>query len=127
MQYDLLKLARSHKENSFGTQASRRSTITAFVKALDERGFSRTVRQSGVAIKERHVQKAVHVWQGEGISSRTICNRLSHIRRFCEWQGKPGVLKSDNCSGLRTSGVVLENIASWGSDYLRMKLPSGSH
>ena len=31
------------------------------------------------------------------------------------------------CSGLRTSGVVLENIAVLGSDYLRTKRPFGSH
>ena len=31
------------------------------------------------------------------------------------------------CSDLRTSTVVLENITVFGSDYLRMKLPLGSH
>ena len=31
------------------------------------------------------------------------------------------------CSDLRTSGVVLENIAVFGSDYLRTKRPLGSH
>ena len=31
------------------------------------------------------------------------------------------------CSDLRTSGVVLENIADLGSDYLRTKRPLGSH
>ena len=31
------------------------------------------------------------------------------------------------CSDLRTSGVVLENIAIFGSDYLRTKRPLGSH
>ena len=37
---------------------------------------------------------------------------------------RPG---TPNCSGLRTSAVVLENIAVFGSDYLRMKQPPGSH
>ena len=31
------------------------------------------------------------------------------------------------CSDLRTSGVELENIAVFGSDYLRTKWPLGSH
>ena len=31
------------------------------------------------------------------------------------------------CSDLRTSGVELENIAVFGSDYLRTKRPLGSH
>ena len=31
------------------------------------------------------------------------------------------------CSDLRTSDVVLENIAVFGSDYLRTKRPLGSH
>ena len=36
-------------------------------------------------------------------------------------------LATCTCSGLRTSVVVLENIANPGSDYLRMKQPLGSH
>ena len=34
---------------------------------------------------------------------------------------------TNRCSDLRTSDVVLENIAVFGSDYLRTKRPLGSH
>ena len=36
-------------------------------------------------------------------------------------------LRKNRCSDLRTSGVELENIAVFGSDYLRTKRPLGSH
>ena len=41
------------------------------------------------------------------------------------FQGKEYAV--NRCSDLRTSGVVLENIADLGSDYLRTKRPLGSH
>ena len=35
-------------------------------------------------------------WQGEGLSSGTIKNRLSHLRWWAEKIGKSGILPADN-------------------------------
>ena len=96
MKFELLRLCRSHREGSHATQAARRDTINSFVNTLDQHGFSKTVRQKGVAIKERHVKRVVDAWQRAGTGSRTIANRLAHLRRLTEWQGHPGTLKASN-------------------------------
>ena len=48
-------------------------------------------------------------------------------REFCGGEPAANAVSTNNCSDLKTSAVVLENIAVFGSDYLRMKLPLGSH
>ena len=48
-------------------------------------------------------------------------------QRLGEFSDATHLHEATTCTGLRTSDVVLENIADFGSDYLRMKLPLGSH
>lgn len=94
-EHQLKSLVRQHRQGSHATQRAQRDTARAFVKALDENGFSRTVRQR-IEIKEKHVLRAVGAWREAGVSDRVICNRLAHLRRFCEWQGRPGMLKGND-------------------------------
>ena len=94
-EFALKGLVRQHKRGSFATQKAYRDTAHAFCKALNENGFSQTVRKR-FDIKEKHVLRAVKVWRLADISDRVICNRLAHLRRFCEWQGHPGMLKGND-------------------------------
>ena len=94
--YELRRLLREHRHGAHGTQEARRDTVQAFVKALDENGFSKAVRQKGFAIKEKHVRRVVGVWRNQdGVGTRTIEKRLSHLRSMARWQGNPGLLRSN--------------------------------
>lgn len=48
------------------------------------------------SLKGKHVQALLERWQGEGLSSGTIKNRLSHLRWWAEKISKSGVLPADN-------------------------------
>lgn len=48
------------------------------------------------SLKGKHVQALLERWQGEGLSSGTIKNRLSHLRWWAEKIGKAGILPADN-------------------------------
>lgn len=92
-EFAIVKEIRSRREESHLTQAARQHTARIFIQTLSENGYSRDVKKADFAIKERHVLRAVEAWHESGIADRTIANRLSHIRRFCEYQGRPGMVK----------------------------------
>ena len=48
------------------------------------------------SLKGKHVQALLERWQGEGLSSGTLKNRLSHLRWWAEKIGKSGILPADN-------------------------------
>ena len=93
--HELRRLLRSHRQGSHAVQEARRDTVQAFVKALDENGFSRAVRQSGFKIKEAHVRRAVGVWRASGTACSTIEKRLGHLRFMARAQGRPGVMREN--------------------------------
>ena len=69
--------------------------MNAFVKTLDGAGFSRDIRKRDYRLKESHVDRAVKAWRREGLSDRTMANRLAHLRSFAKWQGTPGLLRTN--------------------------------
>ena len=114
----------------------------------DSPQFKTWRRNAGVAIRETFGSDSDHIRDFRGIGFAVSGRSDSEIRKayIRDLESDAAVLQSmidevneywedegevsgssDSCSGLRTSGVVLENIASLGSDYLRTKLPSGSH
>lgn len=75
-------------------------------------------------LKGKHVQTLLDRWQGEGLSPRTLKNRLSHLRWWAEKIGKSGILPADNTqlgvaerryvtniSKARELGMSLEQVA----------------
>ncbi|NEX64905.1 site-specific integrase [Noviherbaspirillum galbum] len=44
-------------------------------------------------IKPRHIGRLVQLWKAKGIAASTIKNNLSILAIFCEWVGKPGLVK----------------------------------
>lgn len=68
-------------------------SLALAARRLREAGFRQMKASS---LKGKHVQALLEHWQGEGLSSGTIKNRLSHLRWWAEKIGKAGILPADN-------------------------------
>jgi len=91
--YTLRQLCQRNRDGSYNTQADRMRSLTLAARQLREAGFRQMKASS---LKGKHVQALLDRWQGEGLSSGTIKNRLSHLRWWAEKIGKAGILPSDN-------------------------------
>lgn len=91
--YTLRQLCRRNRDGSHNTQADRMRSLSLAARQLREAGFRQMKASS---LKGTHVQALLERWQGEGLSSGTIKNRLSHLRWWAEKIGKAGILPADN-------------------------------
>ncbi len=91
--YTLRQLCHRNRDGSHNTQADRMRSLTLAARQLREAGFRQMKASS---LKGKHVQALLDRWQGEGLSSGTIKNRLSHLRWWAEKIGKSGILPADN-------------------------------
>ena len=91
--YTLRQLCHRNRDGSHNTQADRMRSLTLAARQLRESGFRQMKASS---LKGKHVQTLLDRWQGEGLSSGTIKNRLSHLRWWAEKIGKSGLLPADN-------------------------------
>jgi integrase len=91
--YTLRQLCQRNRDGSHNTQADRMRSLSLAARQLREAGFRQMKASS---LKGKHVQALLDRWQGEGLSSGTIKNRLSHLRWWVEKIGKSGILPTDN-------------------------------
>ena len=91
--YTLRHLCQRNRDGSHNTQADRMRSLSLAARQLREAGFRQMKASS---LKGKHVQALLERWQGEGLSSGTIKNRLSHLRWWAEKIGKSGILPADN-------------------------------
>ena len=91
--YTLRQLCQRNRDGSYSTQADRMRSLSLAARQLRESGFRQMKASS---LKGKHVQALLERWQGEGLSSGTIKNRLSHLRWWAEKIGKSGILPADN-------------------------------
>ena len=91
--YTLRQLCQRNRDGSYNTQADRMRSLALVARQLREAGFRQMKASS---LKGKHVQALLDRWQGEGLSSGTIKNRLSHLRWWVEKIGKSGILPADN-------------------------------
>lgn len=91
--YTLRQLCQRNRDGSHNTQADRMRSLSLAARQLREAGFRKMKASS---LKGKHVQALLDRWQGEGLSSGTIKNRLSHLRWWVEKIGKSGILPADN-------------------------------
>lgn len=91
--YTLRQLCQRNRDGSHNTQADRMRSLSLAARQLREAGFRQMKASS---FKGKHVQALLERWQGEGLSSGTIKNRLSHLRWWAEKIGKSGILPADN-------------------------------
>ncbi|EKB8028319.1 TPA: integrase domain-containing protein [Pseudomonas aeruginosa] len=127
--YTLRQLCQRNRDGSHNTQADRMRSLALAARQLREAGFRQMKASS---LKGKHVQALLERWQGEGLSSGTIKNRLSHLRWWAEKIGKSGILPADNTqlgvaerryvtniSKARELGVSLEQVTD---PHVRMSL-----
>ncbi len=127
--YTLRQLCQRNRDGSYTTQADRMRSLSLAARQLREAGFRQMKASS---LKGKHVQALLERWQGEGLSSGTIKNRLSHLRWWAEKIGKSGILPADdtqlgvaerryvtNISKARELGVSLEQVTD---PHVRMSL-----
>lgn len=91
--YTLRQLCQRNRDGSHNTQADRMRSLSLAARQRREAGFRKMTASS---FKGKHVQALLDRWQGEGLSSGTIKNRLSHLRWLAEKIGKAGILPADN-------------------------------
>ncbi|WP_313297743.1 integrase domain-containing protein [Diaphorobacter sp.] len=91
--YTLRQLCQRNRDGSYNTQADRMRSLSLAARQLREAGFRQMKASS---LKGKHVQALLERWQGEGLSSGTIKNRLSHLRWWAEKIGKAGILPANN-------------------------------
>lgn len=91
--YTLRQLCQRNRDGSYTTQADRMRSLSLAARQLREAGFRQV---KATSLKGKHVQALLERWQGEGLSSGTIKNRLSHLRWWAEKIGKAGILPADN-------------------------------
>ncbi|WP_421705426.1 phage integrase N-terminal domain-containing protein [Alloalcanivorax xenomutans] len=91
--YSLLQLCQRNRDGSHATQADRQRSLTLAARQLRESGF-RQMRAG--SLKGKHIEALLQRWQGEGLSTGTLKNRLSHLRWWAEKVGKAGILPADN-------------------------------
>jgi len=80
--YDLKELCRHNRDGSFATQANRHRMLQAMASMLDDAGYRLPAARS---IKPKHVTFLLETWTAQGLSPRTIKNRLGALRW---WAGK---------------------------------------
>src|SRR3569833_2803736 len=93
LNYQLKLLCRHNADGSYATQANRLRMLQLAARQLKELGYRKMSAQS---LKPKHVEALVQRWQEEGLTTGTLDNRLSALRRWAERVGKRGVGASSN-------------------------------
>jgi integrase len=72
------------------------------------------------SLKPKHVEELVKKWQAEGQSVSTLHNKLSILRTFSVWIGKPGIVRPTEAYGIppRQSG---SEDRSWGGKGIQLE------
>lgn len=79
------------KKVSFETRSKRQKVLIGAFRTLHEIGYS---IQSPQNLRPKHIHALGRELEVRGLSASTIQNTLSVLRVFCEWIGKPGMIKS---------------------------------
>jgi integrase len=81
--------ANGKKVVSFATQEKREAIIWLCFRELKEGGYKLPDPQS---FANRHMTFLAQKWEADSLSASTIQNRISILRVFAEWIGKPGMI-----------------------------------
>jgi site-specific recombinase XerC len=95
--YDLVfalkRLAETHREGSYATQANRKAMLKQIGRQLVDAGY----KQMGLRdLKGRHVRALLERWQRDGISAATQKNRLAALRWWAKQVHNPGAVRGSN-------------------------------
>jgi integrase len=107
--------ARNGRHVSTGTQTSRRNHLMiAFRNLQRPLGMLPEVITN---FRERHVHALMQLWESQKVSPSLLQNRLSSLRTFARWIGKPGMIGEatkyvKNPDSIKRSYVALKD-RSW--------------
>ena len=93
LNYQLKDLCRRNRDGCRATQRDRERQLTLFANELHALGFRRLAATS---LRTRHVEALVKHWQGKGLSSGTMKNRMANLRWWAEKVNKQNVVARDN-------------------------------
>ena len=75
---------------SIDTRYARQATILLCYAQLWQSGFPLKLVNN---LSEKHIRVLASKWDQDGVTAATIHNRLSALRTFATWLGKPGLVK----------------------------------
>jgi integrase len=84
------KAARSPRVVGEHTHICRHNSLFRSFGETFELGYKLPEPES---LREVHVKALVDSWLSRGLTPATIQNRLTHLRQFCDWIGKPGMVR----------------------------------
>lgn len=125
--YDLIQMLKANEDGSFTTRANRKHMLKMFARLLRRR-FK---LPSADSLKPKHVEFLLEAWKAEGITGRTIENRLTALRWWARKVGKASVVKrrnedygvwGDRSPKSRAQVLDREKIANVYSEYVRASL-----
>lgn len=111
------KAAHKDKKVGQGTQDKRRAVIKGFFADLIRMRNPRYSIKSIYNLKQKHLKAVFSYLEKQGQSPSTIQNKISIMRTFCVWLGKPGMVGDslkyvEDRSSVRRTTVVQED-KSW--------------
>lgn len=115
------KGATKEKRVGQGTMDKRRTVVRGFFSDLFDLGYR---IESIHNLKEKHLTAVFTFLEGEGQSPATLQNKISIMRVFCGWIGKPGMVKDsthyvkDKISVKRT--MVAQEDKSWDGNGIEL-------
>ena len=83
----------THKEGSYSTRATRIKVLNLAAKQLLSHGYR---LKDPVGLKTKHINHLVDRWRNEGLSAKTVKNRLAALRWVAKKIGKPNIVARDN-------------------------------
>lgn len=93
LNYELMVLCRSNRDGSYTTQSNRHDILQKLADDLYNLGYR---GMNAKSLKQKHVNAIVKLYQGEGLSSGTLKNRLSALRWWAHKIHKPQIVAKDN-------------------------------
>ncbi len=93
LNHNLKQLCRQCREGSYATQRNRERILTRAANELHAMGYRKMQARS---LKPKHIEALVHHWQGRGLSTGTIKNRMAAIRWWAAKVNKRNVMANSN-------------------------------
>lgn len=76
--------------NGAETQAKHKSILILSFREIRRLGYKLNSPRN---FREKHLRALITSWEQKGIAPATLQNRISTLRLFCSWIGKPGMIK----------------------------------
>jgi len=113
--------ARGKKVVGHATQIQRTNVLEIFIREL----YAQDYKPANVkSLREKHIAVVLAKWEAEGKSPSTMTTRISILRTFFDWIGKPGILADPmkylkNPASLKRSHVATKD-KTWSGQAINL-------